>query len=82
MREKEKERTFTPIKVKVTLRQGQFTGIMNKWICTIHGEKREVTTRDVEWHCMNVEDAIHSFKENEIESFSIVGQYPVEVRVR
>jgi len=39
MREKEKERTFTPIKVKVTLRQGQFTGIMNKWICTIHGEK-------------------------------------------
>jgi transcriptional regulator NrdR family protein len=70
------------IKVRVKLRQGQYTGVMNKWICTIHGEKREVTMRDVEWYCMNVEDAVHSFKESEIESFSIVGQYIVEPCVR
>jgi hypothetical protein len=75
-------RTFTPIKVRVTLRKGQYTGVMNKWICTIHGEKREVTMRDVEWYCMNVEDAVHSFKESEIESFSIVGQYTVDPYVR
>ena len=74
--------TFTPIKVRVKLRQGQYTGVMNKWICTIHGEKREVTMRDVEWDCMNVEDAVHSFKESEIESFSIIGQYTVEPCVR
>ena len=72
------ERIFAPIKVRVKLRQGQYTGVMNKWICTIHGEKREVTMRDVEWCCMNVEDAVHSFKESEIESFTIVGQYHVE----
>ena len=75
-------RTFTPIKVRVKLRQGQYTGVMNKWICTIHGEMREVTMRDVEWYCMNVEDAVHSFKESEIESFSIIGQYTVEPCVR
>jgi hypothetical protein len=68
---------FTPIKVRVRLRKCQYTGVMNKWICTIHGEKREVTMQDVEWYCMNVEDAVHSFKGNEIESFSIVGQYHV-----
>ena len=71
------------LRVKVKLRkQGQYTGVMNKWICTIHGEKREVTMRDVEWYCMNVEDAVHSFKESEIESFSIIGQYPVDPCVR
>lgn len=75
-------RTFTPIKVRVKLRQRQYTGVMNKWICTIHGEKREVTMRDVEWYCINVEDAVHSFKVSEIESFSIVGEYPVEQYVR
>ena len=75
-------RTFTPIKVRVKLRQGQYTGVMNKWICTIHGEKREVTMCEVEWYCMNVEDAVHSFKENEIESFSIVGEYTANPYVR
>jgi hypothetical protein len=66
-------RTFTPIKVRVRLRQEQYTGVINKWICTIHGEKREVTMREVEWYCMSVEDAVHSFIESEIQSFSIVG---------
>lgn len=70
-------RTFTPpIRVRVKLRQSQYTGVTNKWICTIYGEKREVTMREVEWYCMSVEGAVHSFKESEIESFSIVGQYP------
>lgn len=70
--------TFRPIKVRVRLRRGQYSGVMNKWICTIHGEKREVTMQDVEWYCMNLEDALHSFKESEIESFSLDWQHPVE----
>jgi hypothetical protein len=65
--------TRTLIKVRVRLRQEQYTGVINKWICTIHGEKREVTMREVEWYCMSVEDAVHSFIESEIQSFSIVG---------
>ena len=69
---------FTPIKVRVRLKQGQYTGIMNKWICTIYGEKREVPMRDVEWYCMTVEDAVYSFKKSEIESFNISGNYVVE----
>ena len=68
---------FAPIEVRVRLRQGQYTGVMNKWICTIHGEKREVTMQDVSWYCMNAEDAVHSFKESEIESFWIKGNYPI-----
>ena len=44
-------------------------------------KKREVTMRDVEWCCMNVEDAVRSFKESEIESFSIIGQHPVELHM-
>jgi hypothetical protein len=63
-------RTFTPIKVRVRLRQEQYTGVINKWICTIHGEKREVTMREVEWYCMSVEDAVHSFIESECKNSS------------
>jgi len=65
---------FTPIKVSVKLRQGQCLG-ENGWICTIHGEEREMPMRYVEWYCNSIEDAIHSFKESEVESFSIVGKY-------
>jgi len=70
------------IKVRVKLRQGQYTGEMNKWGCTINGEKREVTMRDVEWYCLSLEGAVHSFKESEIESFNIIGDYPVDPCVR
>jgi hypothetical protein len=66
----------TPITITLRLRQKQYTGVRNKWACTIHGEKREVTMRDVQWHCVSVEDAINSFKESEIESFTIEGHYP------
>ena len=66
----------TPIKVRVTLKNSQYTGELNKWICTIHGEKREVTMQDVQWYCMNVQTAVNSFKEEEIRSFTITGDFP------
>ena len=64
-----------PIKVRVKLRPGQYTGMLNKWICTINGEKREVTMQYVEWYCMSPESAVYSFKISEIESFTIEGNY-------
>ena len=64
------------VKVRVRLKRSQYTGHLNKWICTIHGEKREVTMQNVEWWCISPEDATHSFKVSEIESFTVMGQYP------
>lgn len=71
-----------PVKVRVKLRQGQFAGVINKWICTINGEKREVTMQYVEWYSATPEGAVHSFKTSEIESFIIEGSYPVDPVVR
>lgn len=65
-------RTWNPIKVMVTLRRSQFTGEDNKWVCTINGEKRVVTLRDVQWFCESMEEAISSFNEEEIESYNIM----------
>ncbi len=64
-----------PVIVRVKLRRGQYTGHMNKWLCTIFGEKREVTMQEVEWCCVTLESAAHSFRIEEIESFTITGQY-------
>ncbi len=62
------------IKVRVRLKPGQRTGI-NTWLCTIHGEKREVTMPDVEWCCQCPETAIHSFRTDEIDFFTITGSF-------
>lgn len=69
--------TVTPIIIKVKLRESQYLSF-NKWSCTIHGEQRVVLLQWVEWYCMNVEDAIHSFKESEISEFTITGKYHSE----
>ena len=67
--------TCTPIKVRVELRREQFTGELNKWMCTINGEQRVVTMRDVEWYCNSLAEALNTFKEEEICSFVITGNY-------
>ena len=69
------EEYITPIKVKVRLKYGQFSGETNKWFCTINGEKRVVTVRDVVWYCTSVEEAAKSFKKSEVESFNITGEW-------
>lgn len=66
---------YTPISVRVKLRKSQFSGETNKWKCTINGEDRIVTLRDVQWFCTSVEEASRSFVENEIESFVIGGTF-------
>lgn len=67
-------RVVTPIKIKVKLRQTQFLGF-NQWKCNIHGEERIVTMQWVEWYCMSIEDAINSFKQYQVEEFTISGQF-------
>jgi hypothetical protein len=64
----------TPIKIKVKLRQTQFLGF-NQWKCNIHGEDRIVLMQWVEWYCMSIEDAINSFKQYQVEEFTISGQF-------
>lgn len=63
------------IKVTIRLRQKQQIDISH-WRCTLHGELRNVTSDVVELYCVNIEDAIHSFKVEEIRDFKITGSYP------
>jgi hypothetical protein len=67
-------RAVTPIKIKVKLRKTQFLGF-NQWKCNIHGEDRIVSMQWVEWYCMSIEDAISSFKQYQVEEFTIKGQF-------
>lgn len=67
---------ITPIKIKVKLKQTQFLWF-NQWNCSIHGEDKIVPMQWVKWYCMSVEDAIHSFKQHQVEEFTISGQFPI-----
>lgn len=70
----EQELGKTPIRIKVKLKPSQWIGF-NRWVCTIHGERREVPLEYVEWYCMSIEDSINSFKISEVDEFWINGKY-------
>ena len=69
-----KEENLYLVKVKVRLKEHMRLGV-NKWNCHIHGEEREVTLQDVVWYSVDVEAAVHSFRKEEIESFTITGSF-------
>ena len=63
---------FKSVKVNVTLKPEMHVGY-NKWMITVNGEKRLVTSDRVEWYAHTVEEAAKSFNTSEIISFNISG---------
>ena len=67
------EEELNPVKVKVKLKNEMKTKDTTKWLCTINGERRIVTSQVVVWYCTSLEQAAKSFERKEIQYFVIDG---------
>jgi hypothetical protein len=60
----------TPITIRVTLKRCMYVG-HNKWKCCINGETRLVTSQDIQYFALDMNEAANSFRKSEVDKVII-----------